>query len=167
MCCPMGMIRMIIILVHRPLLSRLLLLPIHGYGISTVPNRVRHDNTQYTINIKSPFSPSLCVPVLSDWVTVCLLYLLFYYYSPYFSFSFSFQYTYLRQWHDDDGGVRRRTFRWFVVATAVVAVAVYCRLFEEWLFFHNKGPKIRHSSSIIRYHDIKPRKVKESRRKDQ
>ena len=38
---------------------------------------VRYDrdknNTQYTTNIKSPSSPSLCLPVLSDWVTVCFV----------------------------------------------------------------------------------------------
>ena len=49
--CVVICIRIIITLVHLPLLSRLVLLPIHGYGISALPNRVQHDNTQYTLNL--------------------------------------------------------------------------------------------------------------------
>ena len=52
------------------------------------------------------------------------------------------------------------------VSVVAVAVAVYCRLSEEWLFFHNKGQKNRWSSYIIRYCNIRPSNIKGSREKD-
>ena len=53
-----------------------------------------------------------------------------------------------------------------VSVSVVVVVAVYCRLSEEWLFFHKKGQKNRQSSYIIRYCDIRPSNIKKSGEKD-
>ena len=101
-----------------------------------VPNRVRYENTQYTINIKSPSSSSLCVPVLSDLVTVCLLYLLFYYDSPYFSFFFFFFFLSVQYTYPGDGSGTMMTVTvafgslilFLILVAVAVAVAVNCRI---------------------------------------
>ena len=64
----------------------------------------------------------------------------------------SFQYTYI-------GG---RAAQHSVSVVVVVVAAVYCRLSEEWVLFHNKGQKNRWSSYIVRYCNIRPSQIKES-----
>ena len=96
----------------------------------------------------------------------CLLFLLFYHYSPcifFFSFCsfFSLSFSYIpyisgigrgsdigslplqvsaAERHDYDGGGGGDGIVSVSVSVSVV-VAVYCCLSEEWLFFLNKGPK--------------------------
>ena len=143
------------------LLLLLLLILLHSNQLFILSSHIRHTFISYfyTSTMPIPYQHYRPIP-LRCMMLLSLLYLLLYYYSScFFFFPFSLSSS-IRI-----GGSGTVVTVTSALYRVVVVVAVYCRLSEGWLFFHNKGQKNRRSSSIIRYCNIRPSNIKENREK--